>query len=133
MTREQYLSTRGFNGSNEGGPEVTSKLHGYEVTDANGFKSWMSETLFNDIQYAMDPDKVETPVEEVKVVKIFNVYNETRRDEINAKSEADKPEFIRVTGEGFLIPDDYMPMEKQFTSEDNTVYETLYRLIKTTE
>ena len=133
MTREQYLAERGFNGANEGGPEQTSKRLGYEVMDSNGWKSWISERMFNDIQYAMDSDKVETLVEEVKVSKIFNVYNEERRDTVNAKAESEKPEFIRVTGGGYLIPDDYIPMEKHFTSEDNTIYETLYRLIRTTE
>ena len=136
MSRYQYLQERGFNGSNEGTPEVLQARLGFVVDDSNGESHWISDALFKQLEELVNNDKddpEEDEVEEVKVSKIFNVYNEERRDTVNAKAESEKPEFIRVTGGGYLIPDDYIPMEKHFTSEDNTIYETLYRLIRTTE
>lgn len=136
MSRYQYLQERGFNGSNEGTPEVLQATLGFVVDDTNGESHWISDALFKQFEELVNDDKdepEEDEVEDIKVSKIFNVYNEERRDTVNAKAESEKPEFIRVTGGGYLIPDDYMPMEKHFTSEDNTIYETLYRLIRTTE
>ena len=136
MSRYQYLQERGFNGSNEGTPEVLQARLGFVVDDSNGESHWISDALFKQLEELVNNDKddpEEDEVEDIKVSKIFNVYNEERRDTVNAKAESEKPEFIRVTGGGYLIPDDYIPMEKHFTSEDNTIYETLYRLIRTTE
>ena len=136
MSRYQYLKECGFNGSNEGTPEVLQARLGFVVDDSNGESHWISDALFKQLEELVNNDKddpEEDEVEDIKVSKIFNVYNEERRDTVNAKAESEKPEFIRVTGGGYLIPDDYMPMEKHFTSEDNTIYETLYRLIRTTE
>ena len=133
MSRYQYLQERGFNGSNEGTPEELQARLGFEVDDPNGESHWISDSLFKFFEDLINDDKVdpkETTVEEVKLTQIFNVYNESRRDKVNTKPLAEKPEFIRVTGEPFLIPDDYIPLEKQFSNEDNHVYETLYRLIK---
>ncbi len=133
MSRYQYLQERGFNGSNEGTPEELQARLGFEVDDPNGESHWISDSLFKFFEDLINDDKdnpKETTVEEVKVIQIFNVYSEGRRDEINAKPVAEKPEFVRVTGGAELIPDDYTPLEKQFSSEDNNVYETLYRLIK---
>ena len=136
MSRYQYLQERGFNGSNEGTPEVLQATLGFVVDDSNGESHWISDALFKQLEELVNNDKddpEEDEVEDIKVSKIYNVYNEERRDGINVKAVAEKPEFIRVTGGGYLIPDDYIPMEKHFTSEDNTIYETLYRLIRTTE
>ena len=136
MSRYQYLKERGFNGSNEATPEVLQATLGFVVDDSNGESYWISDALFKQLEELVNNDKddpEEDEVEDIKVSKIFNVYNEERRDGINVKAVAEKPEFIRVTGDASLIPDDYIPIEKRFTNEGNTVYETLYRLIKADE
>ena len=136
MSRYQYLKERGFNGSNEATPEVLQATLGFVVDDANGESHWISDALFKQFEELVNDDKDEPEeyeVEDIKVSKIYNVYNEERRDGINVKAVAEKPEFIRVTGNANLIPDDYIPIEKRFTSEGNAVYETLYRLIKADE
>lgn len=136
MSRYQYLKERGFNGSNEATPEVLQATLGFVVDDVNGESHWISDALFKQFEELVNDDKddpEEDEVEDIKVSKIYNVYNEERRDGINVKAVAEKPEFIRVTGDANLIPDDYIPIEKRFTSEGNAVYETLYRLIKADE
>ena len=136
MSRYQYLKERGFNGSNEASLEVLQATLGFVVDDANGESHWISDALFKQFEELVNDDKDEPEeyeVEDIKVSKIYNVYNEERRDGINVKAVAEKPEFIRVTGNVNLIPDDYIPIEKRFTSEGNAVYETLYRLIKADE
>ena len=136
MSRYQYLKERGFNGSNEASPEVLQATLGFVVDDSNGESHWISDALFKQLEELVNNDKddpEEDEVEDIKVSKIYNVYNEDRRDGINVKAVAEKPEFIRVTGDANLIPDDYIPIEKRFTNEGNTVYETLYRLIKADE
>ena len=136
MSRYQYLKERGFNGSNEATPEVLQATLGFVVDDVNGESHWISDALFKQFEELVNDDKDEPEeyeVEDIKVSKIYNVYNEERRDGINVKAVAEKPEFIRVTGNVNLIPDDYIPIEKRFTSEGNAVYETLYRLIKADE
>ena len=136
MSRYQYLKESGFNGSNEASPEVFQATLGFVVDDSNGESHWISDALFKQFEELVNDDKDEPEeyeVEDIKVSKIYNVYNEERRDGINVKTIAEKPEFIRVTGNTNLIPDDYIPIEKRFTSEGNAVYETLYRLIKADE
>lgn len=113
LSRHDFLTKRGFNGSNEGGEEVTSQLFGYEVTDSLGNVSWVSEALFAQLSELFDnsSDAKETSAPVIDLTDLYNVYSEDRRDEINNKSKADKPKTIRVTGGDHTIPDSYIRID----------------------
>ena len=129
ISRHQYLEDKGFNGANEGGEEATKNQLGFIVTDSAGEEHWLSDALFKQLEELVEEDVVKP----INLPSIFNVYSHNRRDEVNAKSLKDKPEFIRVTGGEDCIPDDYTAVEYPFGLPNDLVYDRLYQLIKPTE
>lgn len=100
---------------------------GYRISDSTGQSFWISADAFNLIVDHVNNERKEN-ADKSPVMTLRNVYNEDRRDEINAKT-TDKPEFIRVTGigTGHLIPDDYIACE--LSNGHGT--EFVYRLLST--